>query len=463
MHGSRGAFSLSSLGAAVGVAVCGIAATSFALALHEVGHGLAAYALGGRFLGFFVSPTAAFADTASSDATWPWVWAAGTPVNLVTGLVAYAALRRQFRPTIAGISLWHFTHLSLVFQLTYVGLLPLGMWLSGQAPLGDWSLVFAEVGINPMVSAAVFLPLAVIAAAALARVSVRLTPWRDTAQFRWGIVAAYVTLVAPPLLLTIAYALVTLPWSGPRDHFEFVGLLITPATVGLVGAVIAQYRHGAEAGRFDEEQVRPSGAGIFPATAVVLLTAALVGVGWLFGPTTVLRRGVAVQRPAPDDYFRGAQDLRVTVAFAKAGRATLFLSSEPVTIRGSRYVRQLSQHLAALGPSRQAAAEFTEFLAEANLSLAKASVSAAPHSFEKGWRWSATADTGSNQIRVQIWPTIYTDHARVVELSLTGVALPADAAAVEGVTTTNGAIVWRRPATFVAPVQFDVEIAMTGR
>jgi hypothetical protein len=465
VKGSRAALSRSSIGAAAGVAVCGLLATSLAFVLHEaVGHGLAAYALGGRFLGFFVSPTAAFAETAISDAGRPWILAAGTPVSVITGLVAYAVLKRhQNIASLAGIALWQFAHISLVFQLLYAGGLPLGMWLSGQAPQGDWSLLFAQVGIHPLASAAVLLPLSVIAAAALARLSERLTSWPRVVQRRWGIVAAYVTLAAPPLMLAVVYALVTLPWSEARDHFELMGIVATPLTAGLAGAVVAQYRRGDVTSQPSGAQTRPTAPGAISATAVLLMSAVLFGVGWLFGPTTSLRRGVAVQRPVSDDYFRAAHDVRVKVAFKEPGRAELFVSSEPVATRGSPYVRRLSQNLAALGPSIHAAAEFTQFLAERNLGFGKITVSDAPRRVDEGWYWSAMTDVGSSHIRVQIWPAIYNAHARVVEVTLAGVAHRSDAPPVEGMTTSNETIVWKRPASFVAPVQFDAGTPMRGR
>lgn len=305
--------------AAAGIAVCGVAANSAASALHEVfGHGLAAIASGGRFLSFFVSPTAAFAETATSDVGALWMNAAGTPVNVITGLLAYGALkRRRDLSTLASLALWQFTHTSLVFQLLYVGGPPLGLWLADQAPQGDWSVLFSRLGVHPLVAAVVFVPLSVVAAAKLARMSERLTPWPVAGWRRVGTVAAYLSLVLPPLMLIILYALVALPWSTPRDHFEAGGMIVTPLSAGLAGALVAQLRRA----RADDRAAAASPGIVSPVTpkALAILIALLCGAGWVFGPTTGLRRGIAVQQPTPDDYFRAAQDLRITVTLGKSG------------------------------------------------------------------------------------------------------------------------------------------------
>lgn len=441
------------------VALSGLLAASLAFLLHEVlGHGAAAWFLGGRFLGFFISPTAAFADTATTPGAQGWVTAAGTPVNLATGTLAYLYLQRHARADRAGcsrdVALWQFAHVSLLLQLSYLGELPLFTWLSGQAPQGDWGVLFSRIGVHPVVAALVALPLGLIAATSLARAAAGVTPWPHVLRTRWRIVKAYATLTAPPLMLTVSYALIELPWTVSRDYFEFLGLVTTPLTIGLAGAAIAEWRYGT-AIRAGTPGVRPlhRAAG----TPLALMLATPVALGLLFGPTIPLRRGVAVQRPTADDYTRSSQDVLATITPNGHARATLVVVSETVPARGSPYVRRLTQQLAGHGPSAAAAAEFTQFFAERNLG-ATFSLSEQPRPTKEGWRWAGLLQFPSGRVRIQIWPSIYREGSRITGVTMAGAVLRSDPLTVKGLGLSNGAIVWRRPDRMEAPVEFILEI-----
>jgi hypothetical protein len=441
-----------------GVALSGVLANSFAFALHEIfGHGLAAQALGGRFLGFFISPTAALAETAVDAEAQTWVSAAGTPWNLLTGWLAYLYLRRHGKAgdarRLGSVALWHFAHVSLVMQLMYVGALPLGMWLLSRPPVGDWGVLFDRLGIHPVIPAAVAIPLSVVAASALAGLSIRLTPWPLLTVNRWGVVTSYLSLTLPPLVLLAVHALIVLPWSESRDFFELQGLAATPLTAGLAGAAIGQRRRNR----------RTSAASSAPQSSIemrvalsvtIAMLAALAALMARFGPTISLRRGIAVEPPTADDSFRSPHDFRAELTFTD-GRATLTVLAQPAADRGSPYVRRFTQRVAGLGPSPTAVRDFTTFFAERNLGLTNVEpIEPARHEAD-GWRWTATSPVESRRVRIQIWPAIYSAGSRIVELTVAGAVLESDPDSVPGlVRSTTGATRWQRPDRMDAPVTF---------
>ena len=449
----------------ISTALSGVLANSIAFALHEVvGHGLMARTLGGRFLGFFISPTAAFAETAVDDRVQLWVSAAGTPVNLISGLLALMYLTRRTRADgvdrLWNVGLWHFAHVSLVMQLSYVGGLPLAMWLLDQPPQGDWVFVFDRLSIHPVLPAIVILPLAITAAAELTRLATGVTLWRYEVAGRLTMVKSYLLLTAAPLAVLVLYAIAERPWASARDYFELKGLAATPLTVGLAGAVFAQWRRSRNASslRSDAPDRTPLEHRVLTRATIYML-ACLLAVTMFFGPTIPLRRGVAVQQSTADDYLRSAHDVRVELRFTVDHRATLVIASRPVETRGSPYLQRLSEQLARLGPSETAARQFTQFFAERNLGLPNMELSEAPQRTADEWRWAASSRIDGTSIRIQIWPNIYNESSRIVELSIAGMLRSFDPQNVPGLLRTNDGVVWRRPHRMEAPLGFIVQIS----
>ena len=447
-----------------GIVLCAVLAHSVAFALHEVvGHGMTAIALGGRFNGFFISPTAAFAETTVPDNLRVWVNGAGTPVNLATGLVAWVYLRRTVDARgarwLRRVALWHFVHLSLVMQLLYIGGLPLAAWWSGQRPQGDWGVVFNDAGISPLAAAAVALPLAVCAGSSLAIVSLGLTPWPSLAAGRWGAVRSYLSLAGPPTIALLIYALVVSPWARARDYFELGGVAATLLTAGLLGAVLVQ-RYEEDKGSRPRSRVAARGGPDQAVTPLVtiLLVAAVAALLILFGPTVSLRRGVAVQQPLDTDYFRGALDIRAELVVGGQRGAELSFVALAAPDRGSPYIRRLTRAVAALGPSAPAALEFTRFFAERNLGLSATSLSELPTRVSDGWRWATLTSIDRASIPITIWPNIYSEESRVVEMTLKGVTLQSQPAGVPSLSRAADPVVWRRPSPMNAPITFIVAV-----
>lgn len=342
------------------------------MALHEVvGHAAAALLVGGSVHGVFISPAVSTAYVWAGDAGFGWktvaMLAAGSAVNLLSGLAAWA-LAGRVRGFAARVFLWVFAVTSLVLATIYIGVEPLLGWLTHTA-FGDFTHIFAALGLSPLWPALVAIPAGVWIMARGLRwaqeiVQVYLAPGHPPGPFR-----SFWQLIWPGYVLFFAYLAALLPWldSYVALYAAVVGFVVVVAYTGLAAVLLAACgrRAPGRAGQATPAALarRPAIRGLARWNATALLVA--VACPLIFGPTQSLAWGIKLQDPPREAFFNVHQETAIRVTLGPDGAAQLRLSVRPTPRdRRSRLQWQMAQGALEAGPTREAAEGYAALVAQ---------------------------------------------------------------------------------------------------
>jgi hypothetical protein len=467
------------------LALAGLVAGLFNMALHELGHGITALMLGGEFHDLFVSPLGGQAGASAPGPLNTIVLASGSLLDLISGAIAFSWLRRrQASPDVpesldpAAVFAWMFATKAIFGVLVYVCFQPAIQGIFGVAT-GDWpQLLVSSAGLKWLLLALGILIVGPVAAALLRQARLLVPPRfagsigsSMMAQEQWqrNALSAYVAFVIfrlPSVLLRSAFAIVLVPWLDSPLPLT-LGSIWVVFVIGVPGAIWIAWRDRQAPSALDLDtgdttdsdragEQLPSYTPAWQWNIGLATVAALTLT--IFGPTEQLRQGLALTPPNGDQYIFAAQRITLQLEWPDSGAPVVTLRSNPRPA-GSRYRRQITAELASLGPSVKGARELSAFIARWNLGGTEPGPIYAPF-FEYGaWVWQFELLHMSEPLNIAFWPVTWVRESRIEELRIPGgVICNGEVPHVKLEEGAPSVLVWTRPESMDDVQRFQVRL-----
>lgn len=438
------------------IALAGYTASVVALLVHEViGHGLVSLTVGGTFEDFYVSPLEGLAGTTGPDATSWIAIAAGAPTAIVFGLLVWAVVRRRIaspspRDLATTILLWCIANEAVIDPLLYMTMQPTLGSLVGVGS-GDWWSLTREWNVPRLLWLSAGVVMGVPVCALLIQDASRLVSHWAPPSRELSPLSAYWILTLPGSGLQLVYLGVLLPWRDGSLSMALGSALGVPV-FGILGALWLRLRKHRP---FAPSNVPPAAPRLRTARMSMGLAGFGLAVGFIFGPSPSLRRGVALGPPNPDGYLDAAQVIDLRLDLAGADGPTLRVESLPLPDRGSPFRRRVTRALAAIGPSVLGAEHATRFMAQWNLDGALVRSVSEPRRAGDRWSWSAEIDMPGDSFMVRLWPLTWIRESHIASLRITG-GDAADTWSASVGRTPERAVVWTRAPGLTAIDSFVV-------